>query len=237
MKRDRPLELFNHNAEAEPPATRKRGAAMRDRPPAPRHPEPDPGQYGAGHGSHDGPVKEASSARGLKVAKSYRRAKRNVFADREVFITERLARNESMVADLQSFLFTAPPPSATPFLATRPEALLDRMAAIDTLAAIASLRPTDTDARDAVEALVAVARGQGEVIEDSTSRRAGLGERFDALSALARIDLARATAVVAEVNGSRQRDYLTRGIERGLFGGGLTAAAARHAIAVAAQGR
>ena len=160
--------------------------------------------------------------------------KTNIFFSREEFLQDALARDDEYVRTLTEVLVVPPETESAgdDFVKERNPEILQRMAAVDVLEALAHAQVTQSSATDAQAALaLLVARPLPAALSDG-QRRAMVGEKFDALSALARSDAKKAAATFCGLSHPGQKKVLRRAL---FFGAGrYRHSTSRHGRVVAA---
>lgn len=196
-------------------------------PPLPPSPAPDGSSRGGAEREDDAlpapavipadeylaPPRDISRPRA--VAGAYWRARSNAFTDEEAFLAA-ASQERSLVADLQGELSRTDAlvmlPAEVQFLRDAPPEIVERMQMLDLLGGLAEESP------DALDALVEIALVPIDHDLPPQAIRALVGEKYDALVELARIDWPTAASTFERLDGQvlqrLLRPALISGLER-----------------------
>lgn len=206
------LRLSAPEQALKPSAPSPRASAPANRPPpaGAARPEPPPADRAA----------PAHSAPPLwQAARAYRTGKTNIYFSRAELLQDLLAHDEEGVQRLGAALASAPQGEVSEEAPN--DEVLDRMAAIDLLEGFAEEPLTAHNQADARRALHALALQELPPQLDSARKGVMVGERYDAFTALTRIDPALAFRAYRSLADDARREVLKPALMAGLVDRGV----------------
>ena len=170
-----------------------------------------------------------------EIVARYDRARRNVFFDKHTFLSSLLGEHEDVVEEMGRFLRSTAHlnelDEGQELVHTKPRPILERMAAIDLLEAVAANADISEAAAERAEDELA-----GYVLQDGSrdlttvARRIIRAEQHDALVALTRTDPERALDVYGRIEDPSLASVLQDALFAGLVDIGLSGAEAQEVL-------